>query len=398
MRKHAYLVLSGVIGLSLGVTPAHGQTFTVLHNFTGESDGGNPLAGLTIDENGNLYGTAQVGGAHSYGLAFELQTSASGWTFVPVYNFASGNDGSYPTSRLMPGGDGTLYGVTSAGGAAGGHGTVFNLAPGGKESVLYSFTDGTGSGEATSPNLVFAKDGNIYGTTSTGGSNSSGTVFRLNKPAQTGGAWTETVVHTFGSGTDGTFPIAGVTFDAAGNIYGTTSAGGSAGLGTIFELTKSGSSWNETILHNFENASDGSVPYGGLIADKSGNLYGAATQGGTNGGGTIYELTPSGSGWTFNTLYSVPGWGISGTYRTLSLDASGNLYGSTHCDGSSDAGTVYKLTPAGGTWNYSQLHQFSGTDGQYIFSSLVFDKQGNIYGTAQVGGANGYGVIWEITP
>jgi hypothetical protein len=117
-----------------------------------------------------------------------------------------------------------------------------------------------------------------------------------------------------------------------------------------------------------------------------------------NGGGTVYQLVPSGGSWTFNVLYSVPGWGISGTYRNVSLDASGNVYATTHCDGTNSAGSVFELSPAGTSWNVNTLHNFDGSDGQYVFSSMVFDQQGNIYGTTQVGGANGYGVIWELTP
>jgi uncharacterized repeat protein (TIGR03803 family) len=396
LKSDTKLALS-LAGFLLAVCPSQAQTLTVLHNFTGENDGGNPLAGLTIDSSGNLYGTAEVGGALGYGTVFKLAKSGSGFTFDTLYSFASGTDGSYPTSRLMPGPGGLLYGVTSGGGGAGGQGTVFSIAPGPVETVIYRFTNGDGSGEAPSCNLVFDKEGNIYGTTSTGGSNGSGTVFKLVKP-QSGGAWTETVLHTFGSGADGQFPIAGVNFDASGNLYGTTSAGGTDGYGIVFELTPSKSGWTETILHNFTNGTDGSVPYGGLIFDKSGNLYGAATQGGVNGGGTVYQLVPSGGSWTFNVLYSVPGWGISGTYRNVSLDASGNVYATTHCDGTNSAGSVFELSPAGTSWNVNTLHNFDGSDGQYVFSSMVFDQHGNIYGTTQVGGANGYGVIWELTP
>jgi uncharacterized repeat protein (TIGR03803 family) len=355
------------------------------------------MAGLTIDGNGNLYGTAEVGGSLGYGITFEMSPSNGGWTFTPGHAFAGGTDGNYPTSRLVPG-PGGLYGVTSAGGGAGGQGVVFSVAPGPIETVLYRFTDTSDSGEPPSCNLIFDPTGNIYGTTSTGGSNGAGKVFKLVKPT-TGGAWTEKVLYNFGAPNDGATPIAGVTADALGNLYGTTSAGGTYGYGTIFKLTPSKTGWTETILHDFQNESDGSVPYGGLILDKSGNFYGSATQGGTGGGGTIFELSPVGGGFTFNVIYSVPGSGISGTYRNLYLSASGSLYGTTHCDGEYSDGTVYELTPSeSGTWTYKTLFDFDGSNGQYVFSSLVFDKQGNIYGTTSVGGANGLGVLWELTP
>jgi uncharacterized repeat protein (TIGR03803 family) len=163
-------------------------------------------------------------------------------------------------------------------------------------------------------------------------------------------------------------------------------------------LAASGSGWTENILHDFQDGDDGAVPYAGLISDKAGNFYGAATEGGTGGGGTIFELTPASGGWTFTVLYSNPGWGISGAFRDVIMDPSGNLYGTTHCDGAYDAGTVYKLKPASGAWTYTSLYVFTGgSDGLYSFSNLVFEH-GSIFGTTNQGGANGLGVVFEIAP
>jgi uncharacterized repeat protein (TIGR03803 family) len=207
----------------------------------------------------------------------------------------------------------------------------------------------------------------------------------------------EKLLYSFGPGTDGAAPVGGVTFDAAGNLYGTTSAGGAAGQGTVFEL-KPGAGWTETILHSFQNGNDGATPYAGLVSDAAGNLYGAATDGGANGGGTVFELTPSGASWNFAVLASQPGWGISGTFRDLMLDASGNIFGTTHCDGDNSAGTIYELTPSGGSWNYILLYTFAGgSDGLYSISNLVM-RNGKLYGTTIDGGANGAGVIYELTP
>jgi uncharacterized repeat protein (TIGR03803 family) len=162
-------------------------------------------------------------------------------------------------------------------------------------------------------------------------------------------------------------------------------------------LTRSGAAWTETIVHNFDDGDDGAVPYGGLIADKLGNLYGAATEGGSGGGGTIYELSPASGSWTFNVIYSNPGWGISGSFRNVALDASGNLYGTTHCDGANDAGTIYKLTPASGSWTYTSLYVFEGgSDGLYSFSNPLLEA-GHLFGTTKQGGGDGDGVVWEIT-
>jgi uncharacterized repeat protein (TIGR03803 family) len=186
-----------------------------------------------------------------------------------------------------------------------------------------------------------------------------------------------------------------VAFDKSGNVYGTASAGGTYGYGTIFELEKS--SWKEITLHDFQDGDDGAVPYAALISDKSGNFYGAATEGGSAGGGAVFQLKPSGTSWTFNAIYSNPGWGISGSFRSFTIDASGNLYGTTHCDGEYSSGTVYELSPSGSSWNFTSLYNFTGgSDGQYSFSNpvLVGNK---LYGTTNVGGANGVGVVWSVT-
>jgi uncharacterized repeat protein (TIGR03803 family) len=211
------------------------------------------------------------------------------------------------------------------------------------------------------------------------------------------GPWTETVLYSFGTGTDGAAPIAGVNLDAAGNLYGTTSLGGAYAYGTVFRLTP-GSVWTEDILHSFQNADDGSYPYAGLISDAAGNLYGATTEGGMNEGGTVFELAPSGGSWTFSVLTSVSGWGISGPFRNLTLDASGNIFGTTHCDGDNTAGTIFELTPSGGSWTYRLLYTFTGgSDGLFSISNLVL-KRGKLYGTTIEGGADGAGVVYALKP
>jgi uncharacterized repeat protein (TIGR03803 family) len=386
------LAFAFVLGVSATAVPtAQAQTFNVFHSFTGSSDGANPLNGLVID-GGNLYGTGSYGGASNNGVVFKLNIAG---VATVLHSFAGGADGANPEGVLIKDKSGNLYGTTTAGGVSG-TGTVFRVSAAGVERVLYSFAGGT-DGAIPEAGLAWDAAGNLYGTTTAGGANGNGTVFRLSPPKQKGTEWTETVLYSFGLGSDGTVPVGGVAFDGAGNLYGTTSAGGTFGYGTIFQLVPSGSTWTETILHDFQNASDGAVPYAGLIY-KAGNFYGGATEGGTAGGGTIFELTPGSSGWTFTVLYSVPGWGISGPFRDLMMDPSGNLYGTTHCDGNNSAGTVYKLTPAPGSWTYTSLYVFTGgTDGLYSYSNLVFDN-GSIYGTTQEGGANGMGVVFQIAP
>ena len=398
------LAFALVVGVAVVATPRmQAQTFNVLYNFTNASDGASPVAGLTIDKAGNLYGTAQSGGA-GYGTAFELKHSGSSWTFKPLYSFASGTDGASPMARLMFGAKGRLYGTTSQGGA--GYGTVFKLTgptgatqPPLTEAVIYSFMSGNDGAQPSAGDLIFDKAGNMYGTTSYGGASGNGTVFKLTAPKGKKGNWVETVLYAFGQGTDGAVPVAGVTFDASGNLYGTTSAGGTYGYGIVFELTPSGSSWTESILYNFTGGNDGGTAYGGLLFDQSGNLYGATISGGTGTGGTVFQMTPSSGGWNYNVLYNIPGWTVSGPFRTIMMDASGSLYVTTHCDGVYGEGSSFKLTPSNGTWTYSDIYDFTGgTDGKFVISDLTFDQNGNLYGTTQQGGANGYGVIFEITP
>ena len=385
-------VLTSAAGLvALMVPCAEAQTLNVVHNFTGGSDGANPVNGFLMNAKGEMFGTASAGGASGLGVVFRL--SGKGAETV-LHSFAGGADGAAPNGGVIQNAKGELFGTTTAGGAAG-QGTVFR-AKGKKEAVLYSFAGGT-DGADPQAGLVMDAAGNLYGTTSAGGASGNGTVFELVAPKQKNGTWTETVLYSFGTGTDGAAPIGGVTFDAAGNLYGTTSLGGANGYGTIFELTP-GAAWTETILHSFQNGDDGATPYAGLISDAAGNLYGAATDGGANGGGTVFELTPSGGNWNFAVLTSQPGWGISGTFRDLMIDASGNIYGTTHCDGNNSAGTIYELTPSGGAWNYTLLYTFTGgADGLYSISNLVM-KNGNLYGTTIDGGVNGAGVIYELTP
>jgi len=393
MKSKSIPAFAFVVCLAAGAVPgARAQTFSVAHTFAGPSDGANPLNGLAVDASGNLYGTGSSGGASNNGVVFKMDTAGA---LTVLHNFKGGADGENPQGVLILDKSGNIYGTTAAGGVSGA-GTVFRVTAAGRETVLYSFA---GAPDGAVPDAGLARDaaGHLYGTTTAGGANGNGTVFRLSPPKQKGAAWTEDLLYSFGTGADGATPVAGVTL-AAGKLYGTTSAGGAYGFGTIFQLTPSPSGWTESIIHDFQNFDDGAVPYAGLIPDKAGNLYGAATEGGTNGGGTIFEFTPVGGGATFTVLYSNPGWGISGAFRDVLMDSSGNLYGTTHCDGAYSAGTVYKLTPAAGSWTYTSLYVFTGgSDGLYSYSNLVV-AHGHIYGTTNAGGANGLGVVFEVAP
>ena len=274
--------------------------------------------------------------------------------------------------------------------------------------MVHRFTGGS-DGSSPSGALIFDQSGNIYGTTEYGGSTDYGTVYEL---MPSGSGWTENILHSFIFGTgDGAWPIGGVTFDQTGNLYGTTLIGGDGnceygGCGVVFQLSPSGSSWIEQTLHAFTGGSDGWYSYGGVIIDPLGNLYGTTLYGGGgcggDGCGTVFDLTPvNGGGWNFNTIYTFfQGVGSRwGPGDTLAMDAAGNLYGTTYADGAYLSGAVFKLTPSNGGWTYTSLHDFTGgSDGFGPVSNVVFDANGNLYGTTHAGGAYGWGVVWEITP
>jgi uncharacterized repeat protein (TIGR03803 family) len=383
IHRCAY-ILSLVFALA-ATQSTQAQSFKSLHDFTGD-DGANPLNGLMIASNGLFYGTASAGGASGNGSIFTINTSGD---LTVLYSFKGGTDGSSPESFLIEDKSGNFYGTTTTGGAHSG-GTVYELT-GTKETVLYSFGAGS-DGSGPQAGLTMDSAGNLYGTTASGGHYGKGTVFEIERE---GSSVKESILHNFGSGSDGTVPVAGVTFDASGNLYGTTSLGGAKDYGTVYKLVKS--TWAETILHSFADGDDGAVPYAGLVAS-SGKFYGAATEGGSLSGGTVFELTPSGSSWNFSVITSVAGWGISGTFRNVMVAPSGTIYATTHCDGNDDSGTVYELTPNGSSWDYKLLYTFTGGDnGYYVFSNLVLSG-GNLYGTTNQGGTSNYGEIFEVTP
>jgi uncharacterized repeat protein (TIGR03803 family) len=264
-------------------------------------------------------------------------------------------------------------------------------------STLYDFQN-HGDGGYPNAGLIFDASGALYGTTTVGGTDRVGSVFKLTPPATPGGAWTEIVLYSFTGGSgDGANPYGGLIFDASGALYGTTNAGGTAALGTVFKLTPpatSGGAWTESVLYSFKGGSDGANPYAGLIFDGSGALYGTTNAGGTPGFGTVFKLTPSGGAWTESVLYSFKGGsdGANPYYGALIFDTSGALYGTTNAGGSSacggGCGTVFRLTSSGGAWTESVLYAFTGgtTDGINPQGGLTFDATGALYGTTNTGG------------
>jgi uncharacterized repeat protein (TIGR03803 family) len=422
---------NGLAMWGMGLPPL---TLNTLHNFSKGSAGSNPFAGLTINTAGNiLYGSTGAGGsgACSYdgligcGTLFKLNKKNSAWVFDPLYSFQGGTDGEFPARPVTIGPNSTLYGATLGGGEGtcvfdgdSGCGTVFNAGPGPtppttplqkfNEKVLYRFT-GAGDGGIAFTTLTFDAAGNLYGTTTSGGANNLGTVFKLTPSG--GGNYTESVLYSFAGGNDAAGPSDGLTFDTAGNLYSTTAIGGgsancSGGCGTVFELSPSGSGWTEKVIYKFQGPSDGENPDAGVVIDAAGNLYGNTYQGGPGGGGTVWELSPSGSNWNFTLLYRVP---VSGyAVGRVARDSNGNLYQALQGGGTYNTGQVFELTPSNGNWLFTDLHDFTGgTDGANPIGGVVLDSSGNIYGTALFGGTNsncgsggtsGCGNVWEITP
>lgn len=377
--------------------------YKVLYKFTGGSDGSQPSAGLILDPSGNLYGTTPQGGAFGDGVVFKLTKNSDGsWTESVLYSFAGGTDGATPYAEMTFDTSGNLYGTTRYGGTSSA-GTVFQLAPnsGGiwTETLLYSFTGGSDGANPLS-GVIFDATGNLYGTTNDGGASGVGVVYKL--VPNSDGAWTESLLHTFTGGQDGGNPVFGnLTFDTAGNLYGTTGYGGGYGGGVVYKLTpNSDGTWTESVLHPFTGGKDGMIPMGTLIFDSAGHLYGVA-QGVNANYGNVFKLTLGENGkWSEQVLYVFHG-DQDGAYPVggVILDAAGKLYGTTNAGFNSHggAGQLFKLVPRRWLWEkYAYLFEGPPRDGANSTAPVVFDAAGNLYGTAYDGWGTGCcGVVFE---
>jgi uncharacterized repeat protein (TIGR03803 family) len=391
----------------LCATLAAAQTSTILHQFqaTNSKDGSQSYAGLLAGPHGELYGNSWMGGNNN-GLVFQLVPASGGsFRYSILYTFGNAPDGGLPRGTLTRDHNGNLYGTTQAGGQFG-CGTVYELSPpailGGAwtEAVLYGFncvnnTDGAGP----LGGVVFDSLGNLYGTTEGGGVNGLGTVFKLTPPSTSGGAWTETQLHSFQSGHDGEEPFYGLTFAGKGTFYGFTPYGGSFGDGTFYQITAGG---KETVLYTFHNGPDGGFPSGAPILDASGNVYGTANTGGATGNGAVFEFTPppiAGQPWTETVLYSFSGTdGFSPSGVTFG--PLGVLYGTSWGGGTNRDGVVFELTPptSGGSWTETVLHDFNGSgDGQSVWAAPVL-VNGTLYGVTHIGGSKNAGTVFAVTP
>jgi uncharacterized repeat protein (TIGR03803 family) len=387
------------ITLALAGTGSAG-TYKVLHAFNG-TDGTEPEWGVIPDSAGNLYGTTAAGGLYNKGTVYELSpTDGGGWTQAVIYAFTGAADGYQPEAPLIMDANGNLFGTTLYGGANSG-GVLFELSPvsggGWAESVLYNFH---GSFDFHSPRLTFDSVGDLYGAATAAGLYSFGEVFEL---TPVNGMWIYSALYSFGgTPNDGQYPEGTVTFDSAGNLFGTTVEGGTTGLGTLFELTPGiDGTWNYSLLHSFVG-SDGTLPGTGVSFNSAGKLFGTTGSSYICGAdeSTIFEGRFVRGVWTNTVLHTFTG-GQDGCrpLSTLAFDSLGNFYGTTNLGGRG-TGVVFKATSKpGGGWTGRVLYEFKlHMDGGYPTGKLFLDSKGNIYGVAGGGGPGGYGVVYEISP
>jgi uncharacterized repeat protein (TIGR03803 family) len=363
------------------------NTYSVLYEFQSGADGAGPLGDLIQDSAGNLYGTTQLGGSKNDGVAFKIDPNGNEST---LHSF-NGTGGEWPLAGLVRNAAGDVYGTTAYGGSFH-RGVVFKLDPSGHETVLHNFSGTDGNG----PNgdLTLDSAGNIYGTTSAGGTKNLGVIFKLDSSGN------ETVLYNFRS-PGGAAPNGGLVRDAAGNLFGTTSEGGQGcnrmGCGVVFKLDPNG---GETVLHLFIGT-DGATPTAPLLPDAAGNLYGTTSAGGAGAHGVVFKIDPNGNETTLHRFNGRDGDAPTGAL--IWGGASGNaLYGITSYGGGGGCrlgcGVVFKLVPSG---KLSVLHAFSAVGGEQPYSGMVRDSAGNLYGTTYYGGSSaclaGCGVVFKLT-
>jgi uncharacterized repeat protein (TIGR03803 family) len=347
-------VLGGDFGggtvFQLSPTP-NGWVHTVLYSFTGGADGGEPYKGVTLDRDDNLYGTAVTGGSGSCeggcGVIYKLTNIKGTWTQKVIHAFTGGDDGSGPGSRVTVDRAGRIYGMTPTGGANG-LGTIYKIGPlssgASTFKVIHAFTGGA-DGSSGSAGRMILRDGHLYGAATTGGSNGSGVVFELTPRAL--GGWDFRTIYTFQGQPDGSFPYGALLFDDSGNIYGTTYYGGANGIGAVYKLSPQPvGEWTEEVIHSFQQGTDGNSPISNLVFDKAGNLYGTTSEGGL-GRGVIFKLAPvAGGNWTETVVHAFEGPPDGGfAYNGMVVDAFGNFYGATVHGGENDDGSVYNFIP-----------------------------------------------------
>jgi uncharacterized repeat protein (TIGR03803 family) len=383
---------------------AHAATTTVIYSFAGDEDGEYADTDLVRDVAGNLYGTTVQGGTSASGTVWELSPSSGSWTHSVLYSFSGGSDGGEPYKGVTLDAQGDLFGTAvtgGSGGCEGGCGVVYELANAGgvwTQSVIHAFTGGD-DGAGPGAGLTIDSKGNIYGTTPTGGAYGQGTIYLLHHGKS---GWKLKVIHAFTGGSDGIGGSAGRLVLTANHLYGTATAGGDNSQGTAFELTQGRRGhWNFKPIYEFAGQPDAGFPYSGLALDTSGNLYGATYYGGASGMGSVYRLMRKAGVWSEKLLYSFTGGGDGGApLGNLVIDAGGNLFGTTSGGGSAGDGVIFALArPTGGKWTETVAHSFMGTpDGAFAYNGMVGDGVGNYFGATTHGGDSDEGAIYEFTP
>ena len=388
------LILPLLLASGVFAGAAQAQTYTVLHTFEG-TDGSEPMAGLTMDDAGNLYGTTEYGGDRVQGNVFKLTYKNSEWIYTNLYSFQGGTDGANPEGRVVIAADGTLYGTTNQGGDSqcgygNGCGTIFRLQPPARtcattqcpwnETVVYRFDGSNGTGFPLG-DIAIDHRGNIYGTAQY--------TYQL---SPSNGGWAMTILSL------DHYAYFGVTLDAAGNVYGADYFNNN-----VFELSPTSSGWVAQVLYTLNERIQGyglTMP----VFDQAGNLYGGASDAGPGGSGTVYQLSPSNDGWAFSLLYGFRSqFGFDGpSGGSLVVDPTGTVYGTTSSEGANNVGSVFRLTSSNGSWTYTDLYDLTGgSGGCYPNNGMVRDAAGNLYGTTTLcgaGGGSGDGVVFEITP
>ena len=412
-------ILIVLLMLALATPLLASAKYKVLYSFKGGNDGIVPLGNLVFDKQGNLYGTTQQGGgadacrgSHTgCGIVFQLSPHSGKWSESVLYSFQNGaSEGVGLNGHLMLDAAGDVYGTAFYGGAYF-TGIVFELMTGNSgwtESDIYTFcTHGCSDGEGPGSGVILDKSGNLYGTADEGGTDGAGVIFELTPSS---GVWTESVLYNFcpyETCHGGWFP-SGMIEDANGKFYGSTTWGGNFffpctpgdGCGVIFEFDPATKKYS--VLHRF-NGREGAFPSSGLAEDKQGNFYGTTSGDGAFACGTAFRISPkAGGGWKYSTLYNFVEGASAGS---LAIDSSGNLYGaisgvmSQTCQ-AQGTGEIFRLSPGSpnGHWKFSSVYKLSGQEGAYPSSGLIFDAKGNLYGVAGLGGAHGYGVVFEFKP
>jgi uncharacterized repeat protein (TIGR03803 family) len=389
--------------IALSLVTAAATTTDVIFSFE-EDDGEYADTDLETDSAGNIYGTTVLGGEHGSGTVFQLSPTPNGWQHTVLYNFTGGADGGEPYKGVTIDQRGNLYGTAVTGGSGsceGGCGVAYKLSKSGgtwHQTVIHAFTGGD-DGSGPGARVTVDRSGNVYGMTPTGGTYSAGTIYKIHPRAR---SWDFQVIHTFTGGADGATGSAGRMLLGRDGLYGAATVGGKYGNGVVFQLRPTAvGEWDFRVLYPFHGQPDGSFPYGALLRAPSGKIYGTTYYGGENGVGAVYELSPQLVGeWDGRVIYSFQTENDGNSpISNLVRDSAGNLYGTTS-EGGLGSGIIFKLSPiGGGQWTESVVHPFAGPpDGGFSYNGMVPDRFGSFYGATVHGGTDDDGCVYKFTP